>query len=99
MGSLFILLVVIGMLLYNVFSWGYVCSVFYKWFILTSFPNLPQFDYVQFIGFMLFIGVLTHKDSVNIKNEYKDEGVGHVQILLGPWLVLLMGWLVKLVFF
>ena len=72
MEALGILILVLLLLLYNVFAWGYVASVFYGWFVLPYFPNLPHFGYVEFIGFVLFFGVLTHKSPTFIKDEYKD---------------------------
>ena len=99
MEALGLILIVLGVIVYNAFAWGYVASVFYGWFVLPSFPTLPHFGYVEFIGFLLFIGVMTHKSSTNIKDEYKDTGMDTLQLLIGPWISLFLGWLVHIVFF
>lgn len=99
MEAIGILVLVLLFLLYNAFAWGYVASVFYGWFVLPSFPNLPHFSYIEFIGFVLFMGVLTHKNPTNIKDEYKDKGMDTIQLLIGPWVTLFFGWLVHIVFF
>ena len=84
MEALGILILVLLLLLYNVFAWGYVASVFYGWFVLPYFPNLPHFGYVEFISFVLFFGVLTHKSPTFIKDEYKDKTMDMIQFLIGP---------------
>ena len=95
-GSLF---VTICIFLYNSFAWGYVGSIFYNWFVLPSFPDFPNFGYTEFIGFNLFVSVLTNKTTMTIKDEYKDKQMIILQLLVGPWAVLFMGWLIKIVFF
>lgn len=94
MEALFILIFVFVISIYNAISWGYVASVFYGWFILPSFPTLPNFTYFEFVGFILFIGVITHKHSPSIKEEYKDSGSDLIQEFFGPWLTLIFGWII-----
>lgn len=97
MEALGILLLAFLFVIYNAFSWGYVASVFYGWFVLPHFPNFPQFGWVEFVGFILFIGVLTSKSYRHIKDEHIDKTTTTVSLFLGPWLTLFLGWLIKVV--
>ena len=99
MGFLIGLAILAGIILYNAFSWGYVASVFYGWFILPFFPSLPHFSVSQFIGFIVFIAVMTHKGHTSVKDEYKDSSESMVQLFLGPWISLLVGALIHQFFF
>ena len=94
-----ILLLVLFLILYNTFSWGYVASVFYKWFVLLWFPDLPQFGYLQFIGFILFISVIMPKHTEEIKDEYVNHEKTVLNYVIKPWLTLFVGWIIKLFFF
>jgi hypothetical protein len=87
------------LILYGAFSWGFVTYTFYNWFVLTSFPDLPNFSIVQFIGFSLFLNTLIKHGSVFIKDEYKDKKMEYMTMFLSPWLILLFGWLLKIVLF
>jgi hypothetical protein len=87
------------LIIYGALSWGFVSYTFYKWFILTSFPDLPYFNMVQFIGFSLFINVLIRHNGVYIKDEYKDKSTEYSSLILNPWLVLSFGWLLKIILF
>jgi hypothetical protein len=99
MKSLGVFFLAILLVIYSVFSWGYLAAIFYYWFVLPFFPEFPVFTYQQFIGFMFFISVMTHKGSVNIKDEYRDKTLDTIQLLIGPWVMLFVGWLVKILFF
>jgi hypothetical protein len=87
------------LILYGAFSWGFVTYTFYNWFVLTSFPDLPHFSIVQFIGFSLFLNTLIRHGSVSIKEEYKDKTHEYISMFLNPWLILFFGWLLKIVLF
>ena len=96
---LFIILIVFGLHIYNSFAYGYVTSVFYGWFILPMFPNLPHFSYIQFVGITLFlIGLLPKQSSSNIKSEYTDNSLLFGSIF-SPWLILIMGAIIHSIWF
>ncbi len=103
MEALFTLIGTLGvvaiLIIYGALSWGYVSYTFYNWFILTSFPDLPHLSIVQFIGFSLFANTIIRHGSVFIKDEYKDKNLEYFSMALNPWLVLLFGWLLKVVLF
>jgi hypothetical protein len=87
------------LVLYGAFSWGFVTYTFYNWFVLTSFPDLPHFNIIQFIGFSLFLNTIIRHSGVYIKDEYKDKKLEYTSLFLNPWLVLVFGWLLKITLF
>jgi hypothetical protein len=88
----------IGMIAYYSFSWGYVISVFYGWFVLSAIPTLPHFTVLQFVGFSLFCNALIRGNSTHLKDEYKDEYSKKFSFF-GPWLVLLVGYVIHSIWF
>lgn len=94
-GFLGVLGIVFLMLTYSAFSWGYVASVFYGWFILPNFPTLPHFTVAQFVGFMIFANVTINRTSPGfIKDDYKDKLSEWLYFFISPWLTLFFGWLI-----
>lgn len=91
--------VVALIIFYGALAWGYVIHTFYGWFILTALPELPHFTILQFMGFSLFLNVLIRHSNVSIKDEYRDKNNEYLTILLGPWIVLSMGWVIKIILF
>lgn len=99
MEGLFALILVIGIVLYNTVCWGYVGFKFYQWFVFPFFDNLPTFNYVHFIGFVLFVSVMTHKGSTHIKEEYRDTSSEWAGLLVSPWVTLFLGFIIKQIYF
>lgn len=91
-------IVVCALLIYTSLSWGYVISLFYGWFILPIFPNLPKLGIIQFIAISLFIKALLPLTPAAIKDEYKDKNMVWVSFFLSPWLTLFFGWIIKMFF-
>lgn len=87
------------LILYGSISWGYVTHTFYSWFILTSFPDLPNFSIIQFIGFSMFISTIIRGNYVSIKDEYRDKNSEYIIMFIMPWVTLLIGWVVKVLLF
>ena len=87
---------VCALLIYTSLSWGYVISLFYGWFILPIFPNLPKLSIIQFIAISLFIKAVLPLTPVWIKDEYKDTTMVWFSALLSPWLTLCFGWVIKM---
>lgn len=84
------------LVLYSSFSWGFVTTIIYKWYILSLFPNLPVFTWLQFAGIMFFINCFVHTRSIQIKDEYRDKSTQYIIFLFAPWLLLLGAWLFRL---
>lgn len=88
-------LIVVFVLLYSSFSWGYVAHTMYLWFIHPHFVDLPTFSVIQFIGFMMFANIITNRGQNHIKEEYKDTVSMYTYLFLGPWVTLACAWLLK----
>jgi len=85
------------LLTYTTLSRGFIISKLYLWFILSIFPNLPHFTILQFIGFCLFLSLITSQgSSTPIKKEYKDETLGYISMIFAPWMVLLFAYIIHL---
>lgn len=96
---LFILLVVITITVYGAFSWGYVAYKFYYWFVFPLWEGLPQYQITQFVGILLFVNVLTHKEYPQISEEFKDMRLTYLSMFFGPWLTLFLGWVIYGLYF
>jgi len=91
-----VLVLVPIIVLYSSFSWGYVATIFWGWFIIPLFPDLHSFTWIQFAGIMFLVNCFTSYSKIQIKDEYKDNVVSWTQIILAPWLTLLGGWILHL---
>ena len=78
--------------IYSAFTWGYITHTYYQWFILPHF-HLPTFTYYQFVGFTLFVGVMTRRPSTIPSDDAIDMSATWFYSIIGPWLTLLCGWL------
>lgn len=72
--------------IYSVLSYGYVISVLWGWFVVPVF-GLPAIGLVQAYGLAL-VGALAF--STVPKGD--DDGAYWATILLRPWIVLVIGW-------
>jgi hypothetical protein len=99
-GALIVILIVGGLTIYNSFSWGYVASIIYQWFILSQFTNLPDIKWWQFSGIMFFINCFIHIDNSSfIKEEMLDIWKGLKNGIINPWITLLTAWIFKIILF
>lgn len=81
--------------LYGAFSWGLILFKFWYWFLLPVFTTLPEIDYWQAVGLILFIGLFKNHQVNNTKEEDDKNTVG--LSLLTPWIVLTMGFFIHLI--
>jgi len=91
-----VLVLVPIIVLYSSFSWGYVATIFWGWFIIPLFPDLHSFTWIQFAGIMFLVNCFTKHSKTQIKDEYKDNVVSWTQLIVAPWLTLLGGWVLHL---
>ena len=85
----------LAMLFYSAFTWAFVISKFYGWFILSQFTNLPNITLIHFIGISLFIHALFPKNIGEcIKSEYVEKDTKWGTFILAPWIILLAGWII-----
>ena len=89
----------IGIQCYHVFSYGYVTYIFYGWFVLPMIPQLPHFTVLQFVGFILFLSVLRPESETHLKDEFKDQMTMWLSLIINPWLMLFLGWIVHSIWF
>ena len=87
-----VLLIVIGIICYEIISWAFVASQFYTWFIIPIFPNLPYLNYKNFIGIILFIFVVSPKYWGGTKTEATPE-----DIIFKPLVMFFFGWVIHLI--
>jgi phosphate/sulfate permease len=88
----------IGILAYYAFSWGYVLSILYSWFVLSAVPTLPHFTVLHFVGFSLFANALIRHNSTSVKKEYKDQDDANLS-WFSPWLTLFCAWVIHAIWF
>ena len=93
-----VVLVVIGMIVYNALSWGVVMYFFYPWFVLPVFVDLPELLFVQAVGLSLFISLFRKHSEEHVKSEYIDGNTKMWSFFTVPWILLFMGWLIHLLF-
>jgi hypothetical protein len=94
-----IMLLIPLLVLYSTFSWGYVASIIYMWFVIPVFPEVPVLLWYQFAGFMLLFNCFNHKSSTTIKKEFKEKNIDIVMMFLSPWLTLLGAWIFKIIIY
>lgn len=98
----FIILVpaVVGLYVYGVFSWSFVCLKLYNWFVLPlGIQGLPVLSLVQMMGIYVFLKAIGHHSTTHLKDEYKDKTSLYASALLGPWLILLFAYFLRLIVF
>lgn len=98
-GTLFAALLLVGVVLYTAFSWGYVAHTIYGWFILPKFPTFPHFTVVEFIGLKLFTNCFIPTNNINVKSELLDNAGTARSMFLGPWILLIIALLIKTMWF
>lgn len=95
------LITVIGIIFaffYNILLWGFVAMKYWIWFALPLFPELPELSFGHAVGLMTLAGLFKYKDLSSIKKEYKDEKIEIITFLVYPFIFLLFGWIIKLIF-
>lgn len=85
-------------ILYESFSFGFLLYKFWYWFIIPSFPQVPHITFYHAVGLVLVIGLFkTHDYSTREinGNEIKVKP-DYIQLLIAPWVILIVGWFVHL---
>lgn len=89
--------------IYGAFAWGFLLYKFWYWFILPVFPALTHITFYQAVGLWFFISLFKGLDysAYNQHNKDKDEqgykDFEKVKLwsgILGPWLLLLIGYFI-----
>lgn len=83
---------------------GFVIKVFWKWFVLTKFPNLPVLETIEAIGLVYFVSSfrslsLPSISEIDDNKELSKEAKLIAKQLLATVLILFTfvgGWIVHL---
>lgn len=92
------ILIVPLLVIYSSFSWGYVATVIYSWFVLPLFPDLHVFTWLEFAGIMFFVSCFVSPPAKEIKDEYKDSVSIWANAILNPWVLLLAAWIFHFIY-
>lgn len=84
----------IAALLYGTLSWGWVLFKFWAWFVIPVFSGAPEIGYLQAVGLMFMIN-LFDRHGTHIKDEYTDNSKLYTSMILGPWVTLILAWIVR----
>jgi hypothetical protein len=87
-------LIFIGTLAYGAMCWGFVLTLFWKWFLLPVIPTLPQITFGQAIGLMMIVSLFDKNVPQVISVELTDNDKKNIFDLISPWLTLIVGWIV-----
>jgi hypothetical protein len=86
-------LTIVSLLAYAILTNTLVVYCYYKWFLMPFFP-VQEISFQLALALTFILMLLSHSD--NIKLKYK-ENVTWV-FFSEPWIILLVGWLIKLIF-
>jgi len=85
-----------------IICWGFVSHQTYEWFVLSQIKTLPEFTILQFIGFNVFVQILTGVNLTTgdyMKQEYlKDRSVLIIMKVMLPWIVLMVSYFIHLLY-
>lgn len=85
--------------LYAILATGFVSVQLWSWFIVPVF-DLPALTLLQAWGISLLVGLWTHQViimPVADERSTSEKIMGYFVVLLNPWIILFVGWIVKTV--
>lgn len=85
---------------YGVFVSGFVISKFWVWFLMPIFSEIPKISIWQGVGLSYFVIAIFPK-RIDILKDEKEREIDFSKFafkILGPWLLLFFGWLLKVCF-
>lgn len=89
------LMLILLLVLYNAFSWGFVSYKAYNWLVLPSIA-LPHYSINQFTGFTLFLSIIMPVVYTQIDDKYlKSKETRYFIHFSLPWLSLFVAWVVS----
>jgi uncharacterized membrane protein YjfL (UPF0719 family) len=92
-----VLALIVGAILYGSLTWGLVLYKFWGWFLIpffgAAFPDVTinPIGYWSAVALFIFM-VFFRIESMSKKSKEEDVSMA----LLAPWIVLAMGWVLKL---
>jgi hypothetical protein len=94
MKQFLLLLSILFNIIYSALSYGYVATVFSKWFIKPIFSSIPDISILQYAGIMYFIHLFNNHDTTVYEDHKTDFNETFAKILIRPWVILLSGWII-----
>lgn len=99
-GIAFMMMFSIPILIYDLFSYGFVGTKFWAWFIVPTF-HVEPLTLLSMVGIVLLIRLFTHKPisikeaEENANRKLDDKKVLYtLAVLAAPWVSLLTGYIV-----
>lgn len=80
--------------LYTLFSEGFVALKLWNWFLLPIFPNLPHLIYIQMIGIILAVAAIKPRNTPTYKVDEENRNRNLFFSLIAPWVALLIAYVV-----
>ena len=91
-------IVAILLAIYSTISYTYVSLKTYNWFIKPNFETSPNLEFIHILGIILLFSVIKPKFISHLKSEYENQLNKWFNWICGPWLMLMMIWIFKLIF-
>lgn len=83
---------------YSIFTKGIITMLFWQWFLVPVFPEIPLITFLQAIGLTFFF-VILRAGGRDLKKKYYDESEEQtIKSFLNPVLLLGIGYFFKLIF-
>ena len=86
----------------SAFSYGYVATQFYEWFVAGIFPSFPKLGIYEYAGLFCFVGLFNGKkvEMWKIKKEYLIDTTWEkfrpiTLFLLAPWTAYAGGYILQ----
>jgi hypothetical protein len=86
---------IIGSVVYAAVVGAWVISILWGWFVTPTF-GIPVPPLPMVMGLTLTAGYLTRNNRTQWKDHETDTGAELVSLLIGPWLVLAVAWVIHL---
>jgi hypothetical protein len=85
--------------LYGIFVGGLTVYLFYAWFLLPVFTQLPELGYWQSIGISSFLYLFNQIKPIDVvfQNDHKDEDLVKYGGFIIPWIIMGLGFITHLV--
>lgn len=98
---IFMVLIIPVSFVYGVFTAGFIIHKLWDWFIYPLWPTMGHLKVLEAAGISLLLGYLYNHpfpqsmflDDKKLSKKYTKED--YASVLLGPWIILFCGWIIK----
>jgi len=90
-----------GIIAYNLFSWGFLITKFWAWFFIPAINH--AFPQILINPINVWIGIAFYLMTCFFKEIPKEDDIQNTAktdswiIILIPWFILIMGWIIHIV--